>query len=86
MEINLIDTLSIWKKSGEMNQNEEIKHCEGVNLSQTYKTFLWLWSTMRVCGKITTLNKLRIWFIIECRDILNCSDMIKTLGKNEKGR
>jgi hypothetical protein len=57
MEINLIDTLSIWKKSGEMNQNEEIKHCDGVNLSQTYKTFLWLWSKCGTTHMKTVLDR-----------------------------
>jgi len=43
MVIKLIVILSIWKRNGEMNQNEKVKINVGINISLKHKTFLWLW-------------------------------------------
>jgi hypothetical protein len=47
MVIRLIAISSIWRKSGEMNQNEQVKIDAGINISQKHKTFLWIWGK---CG------------------------------------
>jgi tRNA A-37 threonylcarbamoyl transferase component Bud32 len=47
MVIKLIVILSIWKRNGEMNQNEKVKINVGINISLKHKTFLWLWGK---CG------------------------------------